>query len=135
MSAIVYRLLKSRWFLSKCKEGGRTSHPPPIRKLESSSVHVPQRDENISRKVRCGHTCNGAKISVGERVAGEAILWMIERVEKIRSHGELMALPGHGKSLQDADIDVLSAIQIKRIASEYRRVEIRNRQSAKRGPR
>lgn len=57
---------------------------------------------------------------------------MIEGVEEICSYSESMSLPGHDKSLQEADIDGLGAVKIERIASEYRRVEIRNGQSAKR---
>ena len=56
---------------------------------------------------------------------------MVQRVEHVRAHGELMTFPRHGENFRQSEIERLRAIKEEGVATQYWRIEVGGRERTK----
>jgi len=90
---------------------------------------------NVSRLIQSGDARDCAKVCIGNHGAWKTVLHVVQRIEHVRAHGELVPFPRHREYFHESEIERLRTIEEERVATEYRRIEVGGSQRTKRSTR
>ena len=97
--------------------GGSPLELPPNSSTIARSVLVAQRDLDTARRVLRGRS-RDAPEGDGRHIEadGEAVLHMVEGVEKVGPQNQLVILPGHREVLDDREVNRLYPVGVESVA-------------------